>query len=411
MNLLKLNDVEIHPWSNLGVKGRLLDDSAILFYYTSEGKRKLYRAVLEGYHPVFQKVIKLPHIQDTIKTDFKFLWKGKELLVYEHKIFDHLIKIDETTYERRKDFIKTICQINAEAIKYNIICKDIHEHNIYDTKDGIKWVDLGSFFPLNIENANKSYISVCSFIFWFISHTYSVNNRDFNPNMYENSIKQIKNSFLKDTADLDFTKSESWLSLIKALDMVSNKTIHTEWTNYPDKMIALKDYKHNIKSKIIFETLSNMKDVKSLTDVGCHIGYYTFLTAPFVKSSVGIDIDESCINRAIKYSLDNNIKACFVNKGINQFVDNKGYIIERTKSDMVFAFAIIHHITKENKNITPKIFVDLLSKMSNKYIFIENITYKDFEEYKSLFIKNNFKLIKQFKIVPDERQMVLYKKV
>ena len=84
-------------------------------------------------------------IQSTIKVNGKINWNGNALLMYKHKKYDHLIRIDEASHSRRKDFVQGICAMNAVAVACGIVCIDIHENNIFDTVDGIKWVDLDQF--------------------------------------------------------------------------------------------------------------------------------------------------------------------------------------------------------------------------------------------------------------------------
>jgi len=400
--MISKKEIKIHPLSSLGAVGKLLDGAGLLYFY----KGRLLRSPFKEYQDTFDKIIGIPFIQETIKTTLTLDWNGEHLPVYAHKHYIHPVRIDEVSHSRRKDFIKAICSINAEAVKKNIICTDIHENNIFDTIDGIKWVDLGAFKLLSQGNINASFLYTCALVHWHILHTHSPTNRDFNTYFTVNS---ISDGPLKKAVGMDFSKSESWEKLN---DMVSKLPIGlgtTEWTRYPDKMVALDNPSHSIKSKIIWELNRDMKDVKSVTDVGCHIGYYTLLASKYCDSAIGIDIDETCITRATKYASDLNLPAKFSSQTVESLTENKFHLFKRFKSDMVMALAIIHHLHKNNKSTTPSRFVDLLKNLSNKYILIENITLEDLAVYDKVFDSKGIKRIKRFDITPDDRKLTLYR--
>ena len=400
--MINKSEITIHPLSSLGAVGELLDGAGPLYFY----KKRLCRSPFPEYQETFNKVVTLPYVQSVSKTDETLNWEGKTLPVYEHKLYNHIVRIDEVPHSRRKDFIKTICSMNAEAVQQGIVCTDIHENNVFDTIDGIKWIDLGAFKPLTQGNLNAAYLYTCALVHWHILHTHSPEKRDFNTYF---TIDSISKGPIGETVGLDYSKPESWKELGEKVGKLSVGLGITEWTNYPDKMIALDNPTHSIKSKIIWELSRDMTDVRTVTDIGCHIGYYTFMAAKYCDSAIGIDIDETCVARAIKYSSDLKLPAIFSNQTVDRLMKNKFNLFNRYKSDMVMALAIIHHLHKNNKETTPSMFVDLLKSLSKKYILIENITLEDLAVYDKVFASKNIKLIKRYDITPDDRKLSLYK--
>ena len=210
---------------------------------------------------------------------------------------------------------------------------------------------------------------------------------------------------------LDFAKPESWQKLSEIVGELKIELKKTEWTEYPDKMIVLNNPTHSIKSKIVWELVKEMEDVRTVIDIGCHVGYYTFLSAKYCDSVLGVDIDEICINKAVNCMSNLKLPVCFAAQAVEQLSKNYFHLFDRYKSDMVMSLAIIHHLHKDDKKITPARFVGLLTKLSKKYILIENITLEDLAIYDKEFVSYGLKLIKRFDIVPDNRKLSLYQNV
>ena len=124
--IIEFEDVQLHPGSS--------GHGAVLFIYNG----RLFRAPHNGN--VKKVMIELGDesvpIQKSIKTDYILNHpKYKQLPVFEHKFYTHVVRINESVPSRAIEFVKTICTINEHIIPKGYVLTDVHEGNLCDTID------------------------------------------------------------------------------------------------------------------------------------------------------------------------------------------------------------------------------------------------------------------------------------
>lgn len=194
--ILSMTDIEKHSGSS--------SYYFWLFWYNN----RLFRAP-PPHCEDFEKILlaNIPEIQSLTKTDFILENEWGQCPVYEHKIYEPQIKINQVTPVLAKEFISTICRINAKMIVHDLIVVDIHEGNIISTNDGIKWLDIGAFSQNNAYNSLRSFVGTGYFICKYVL-------QQFNNDHEHIGLENIQSfEILSAISDENFTKPESWHKL------------------------------------------------------------------------------------------------------------------------------------------------------------------------------------------------------
>lgn len=168
------------------------------------------------------------------------------------------------------------------------------------------------------------------------------------------------------------------------------------------------------KSLHLFEIIEEYKP-KSIIEIGCNNGLYSFGMTKHANV-VGIDYDINSINDANEINKILNTNAVFIyldilNNNENKYGLNGSYdnIINRVKSEMLVAPAVIHHLYKQC-NSTDKI-IDVLNKYTERYMLIEQIPgVIDTNMLINSIHKYNYKICKQLTSCPDPRIWILCEK-
>jgi hypothetical protein len=405
-------DIKIHKFSSML-------DGTLLFWH---GK-KLYRSPFPVDEPLFKKAehVKCDVLQPMKLIKERLVWpagpveaanrkfpggklpgKDIDLPVYEHtEIYDHLVRINELPITRRKRLLAEVCRLQAEAVGNKLLLLDIHEDNVFDTPKGVRWLDTGSFSRL--ADGRRPYLYVCALTHWYVVRDHSPQKRNFKVDFTENSIRKGP---LGKSLGFDFTRPDSWMKLGDMILGIGGKLKTTEWTEYPDKMVAVESPDHSDKSNRISEIIQEFNP-ETLTDIGCHIGYYSFLASQGCKSVVGIDIDETCVHRAIRHARKNDLNCCFANMNVKTLLRNEKNRHHRYRSDMVMAMAIVHHLHKDS--VTPPEFAKLLKSLAKKYIFLEHTGPVNREVYENALTKMGCKLVKRVSVDPHPRGLSVYR--
>ena len=212
-----------------------------------------------------------------------------------------------------------------------------------------------------------------------------------------------------------------------------NKTHNQYWSNYHnDRTKFLYDatyFSDDIYNKIkmfkggcdqvekslhLFEIIEEYKP-KSVIEIGCNNGLYSFGMTKYANV-VGVDYDIKSINDANKINDVLNTNAVFVclnilnnnekKYGLNGSYDN---IINRVKSEMLIAPAVIHHLYKQC-NSTDEI-INIFDKYTKRYMLIEHIpNMVDTNMLMISICKYNYKICKQITSCPDPRVWILCEK-
>lgn len=383
MTIIKFNDIKIHPISS--------GADTILFYWED----RLFKAPHKKISMFYDLISEPFPLQQITKTDFILEHpEYGELPVFEMKIYKHLIKIQESVPIKVIEFIKAICKVNISLIKKGYVLRDIHEGNVYDSIDGIVWVDWGSIGLLN-EALNSLTLTL------YMANKY-LYNTCCNETHQTYSISKAQNtkSAVTHIAKLNPQNIDTWVELFKTVEKTNIVSSPSHWAdNYATNVTFENIENSNGKGKAVVEFLKTI-NYDTLTDVGCNKGYYTIYAAKKAKSSIGFDVDEKCISFAIK-NTPQNLPVLFAKKDLRQ-LDTYEQTLRYT-SDLVMALAISHH------TLIPHIqFANILVSLSKKYILIEDIEEK--EIYQIEFEKNGFVLVDRKISFPTSRTLSLYLK-
>jgi SAM-dependent methyltransferase len=122
---------------------------------------------------------------------------------------------------------------------------------------------------------------------------------------------------------------------------------------------------------------------QTVLDLGCNTGTYSMLAADAGSRVVAVDSDHECIN-ALYSSLREHprdilplwIDLCNPSPGLGYRNKERRPFLERTRSDCVFAFALVHHLLVTSRIPLHEIR-DLMFSLTNKWLLIEFVAVAD----------------------------------
>tara|TARA_R100001244_G_scaffold25113_4_gene25597 strand:+ start:58562 stop:59731 length:1170 start_codon:yes stop_codon:yes gene_type:complete len=386
--ILTKKDIKRHP-----------DSSSTLFYH----KEKLYRGLQSRELQFLDAISSCKYTQPYSKTDIKLRW-GKELrTVIEHPIIEHLIKIQELTCKQSLKIVVGLCEMNVELLKKGIVLFDIHEGNIAYSRGEFVWLDYNAVAEIDSNYASYSFVKLAYIINSYVFKKdvqggYSkYNGKSVNGHggWLANHHKRYKGNC---------QSKEFWDELLTWVKTIKLPQKKNHWyNNYSNIMDVKHPEKVNPKAKIVSDLLDEL-EYKTVTDVACNKGYYTFLAIDKqqggVESAVGFDYVEPCIDDADGF--DKSLPATFVYSDIERLIRNEYREIERYSSELVIALAIVHHITFKHE-----IFAKLLANLTKKFLILEDINTA--EVYEKALIKHGLELVKRISSYPGGRKLSLYR--
>jgi hypothetical protein len=174
-----------------------------------------------------------------------------------------------------------------------------------------------------------------------------------------------------------FTK-QKLLDLISSLETLVNKLklppAESTWSDYYDEASQRKDYLDQ-KKKIISSWADEMKEIKTVADIGANEGEFSKLFAERNCQVIAADFDPWCINtlyEQIKTKSEKNILPLIVDLshpspaiGVNN--RERDSFIDRVGTNLVLALALIHHLAI-GKNIPFEMIAEMFQRMGKKLI-------------------------------------------
>ena len=355
-------------------------------------------------------------------------------------------------------------KINQIALKYGMILKDATPYNFYLKEGKAILFDTTSFAFFQENGSWLGYRQFCELFFAPIS-LMKYNGSKW-AKLYMSSLKGCSMKFVskqlplsswfnmsclihihlhaiyedKKVAKNDKQKGFSIAQLNQLFQLVYS-TINSwknpmlsapVWLNYYTNDIEEPQYL-NLKEQIIKEWLLLIKS-DSLIDLGANTGRFSVIASKLVNRVIATDFDESCVD-VIESIIENNklknINALvidlsetspslgIVNKEIPSF-------IERGKSGVVMALALVHHLCIGN-NLPFNHIADLLNCFSKRHLIVEFIPREDskvqlllknrvdsFPNYTEEIFRDSlstyFKLVDSKVLYPSKRTLYLYEK-
>jgi ribosomal protein L11 methylase PrmA len=146
------------------------------------------------------------------------------------------------------------------------------------------------------------------------------------------------------------------------------------WSDYYDEAAQRNDYLQQ-KKKIIGDWIEEMKEIKTVADLGANEGEFSKLSAEKNIYTIAADLDPYCINRLynkLKDSREKNIQPFVIDlskptpaTGVNN--EERSSFISRINADLILALALIHHLAI-GKNIPFEMTADMFSRVGKKII-------------------------------------------
>jgi SAM-dependent methyltransferase len=237
----------------------------------------------------------------------------------------------------------------------------------------------------NVAQVN-SFIYKINKIFW--KKIYNIKYFFF----YLNNNLKLLNKSIKIDNKKDFNKFlKKIFNIIKIIDVspkVSNYSSYYE--DKKENYNFLFNPKWGYKQKNVFKIIKTYRP-KSVLDLGCNTGWFSFLAAKNGASVIAIDNDESCVDKIYLYTKKNNFNILPLVMSFEDLHKHKYGIplkkntiskilfsspISRFQSDMVMCLALSHHLILGNGLSIKKIFEDL-SLLTKKYLVFEFVDLND----------------------------------
>ena len=152
--------------------------------------------------------------------------------------------------------------------------------------------------------------------------------------------------------------------LQKSKDILTNvakpRVLGNEWNSYHKNALdiesVLSEPTKGNKGSSLCKFIKQVSP-KTMTDLGCNNGVYSFYAALQGCTCIGIDNCQSLIAKANQFSFKNNLSCSFAT--LNLLKDPVAWGLggaylssrERFKSELVIAPAIIHHLFRQCSNI------------------------------------------------------------
>jgi hypothetical protein len=190
------------------------------------------------------------------------------------------------------------------------------------------------------------------------------------------SLKKIENTPVSQPmfSEKKFSRViESLQSLVSSLKW---KDKPTTWNNYYQEASQRQDYVER-KKELVNSWLNGLSQIKTAADIGANTGEFSRLPAQKNIETIATDLDHSAINKLyqkIKQDGEKNILPLVIDianpspaGGLNN--KERPSFLERTKVDLTFALALIHHLAI-GRNIPFDKIATLFASMT-KYLIIE----------------------------------------
>jgi SAM-dependent methyltransferase len=172
--------------------------------------------------------------------------------------------------------------------------------------------------------------------------------------------------------------------LERTLDSLSPKSADSVWSGYMEMKDSYSAGQFSLKEQFVRQCLDDYAP-KSVLDVGCNTGHYSFLAARAGARVVAIDYDPAVVGRVWRTAQAERLDVLPMAVDLTRPTPGVGWqnrewpsFLERARGafDAVFMLAVIHHMCVTERVPLPHI-VDLMAELTSNLLVIEFVAPED----------------------------------
>jgi SAM-dependent methyltransferase len=392
----------------------------------------LYRGIYPEYSDRFRSLLdsqsfkKLVKKKKLVKTSESELTSDSFDLILEHRRLRYVTFCVEWPAEMLRDAGILTLDICSSLLEDDWSLQDAHPWNVLFEGVRPRYVDIGSIRPLADEGSLLwiAYQQFCQF-FLFPLYLYSKGFEEVaRPQLYRfkdgvsyelcSKVLPLKSKLwtpqilahldlpLKASRLVKKTGKEKGLrereqsktpdkkarrqffsSLRADIERISLPIPDSTWSDYYAEFPDFEsDEKWNTKQKTVAQILDRIKP-KEVIDVACNRGWYALLAAHRKSKVLAFDFDSSCVSQLYhevrKRKVDvQPLVMDLLNPTPAFGWRNQQYpsAIQRLDADLVFAFAVVHHLVISQWQNFERV-VELLTDFTSRYLLVEFVPMGD----------------------------------
>jgi hypothetical protein len=412
-----MTEIKIHPASYKDPAGFIFLHEERVFRQVNQCYAKQYRQLMESglYQLLTERKWMVPHTE--IDENFTGTPEHYKTLFPQQLPFTSYAY--EWSFDMLKDAALLTININKLAVEYGMVLKDATPYNIQFYKGRPVFIDTLSF---EFYDPDKPWIAYRQFCEMFLFPLYFEHylKTDINKILttYIDGIpveltarllplrssfsmgvwlhvhlqNTVKKKVTTDTAAAKFDKTKL-IHLMQHLEssilsFKSNRNASPGWSNYYKETILSEAYLE-AKEKVLRNFTKGLEFLTVL-DLGANDGHFSFIMAGEGKQVIAADFDSTCINQLYKQVrkenianiLPLNIDLANPSPAIGFNNQERQPFLQRARSQMVLALALIHHLFF-TRNISLQLIASCFSELTLNYLIIEFVPADD-EKVKKL---------------------------
>lgn len=422
MRQIPANEIVINPTS-------YTDPSGNVFMW----RDRIFRGIVKEQANYFRQLVDsevVKRLQDRgMLIDSKVSPETLDMfdLVIEHRRIQYISYCFEWTPEMLKEAALLTLNTCFEILDKDLILQDAYPWNILFEGPTPIFIDIGSFVPIRKDMLWVAYEQFCNFFLYplylysmglyeiahplLLEYLSGITTQKFfkllplafkirHPVRYpklavsyhlarlinrfgvQEKIKTISEKTYR-TLDAKRSRKKFIESLINEVESIRLHVKGSHWSSYYDHKVCSYNKEDFMKKETIVRAVINKYQPKTILDVGSNTGFYSILGAKNGSKVVSVDSDEACISKL--YMEVKRTGDCVLPLVIDILNPSPAFgwcckqfpsAIDRLKADMVFAFAIVHHLSITCRQGFKRI-LDTLDSFANNYVLLEFVSAKD----------------------------------
>ena len=401
-----------------------VDPNGFVFYYQDQIFRVIQPEVEGFFRGLFEsglidKLVKDHHLVETEITDY-VIPELKCNLVLKHKAVERTSYCTEWCPSMLKSAARCTLDLNIALLEHGCMLQDAYPWNILFDSTTPVFIDFTSIVPADKRLLWPAYQQFVNFFIYplklmsmgkgttaralLYEYIDGISRKEFTDNItlsyilkhpFDSTTAVVSNrveSFLQNSSKMkeiltnyyqDSSKSidpevrrKFLLRLASKLNKIRLKEENTNWSKY-----YLPSEETDNKQKVISELLDKLKP-ETMIDIGCNTGRYSEIAARKNIRTVSVDYDEACIERVLARSVQEKLPILPLVMDMVIPTPAFGFLgtqfpsaIERFKSDVVLALAVVHHMhisSRQDFTRIAKLFQILGKKVIVEYVDIED---------------------------------------